>query len=542
MNSANLKLLLLIIAIVCLFCTSLTAPSRESNYTSGGGNETVVGSLLECDSSVALNTEVFLIPSDYIPLPENSNRFFRDTTDLMGVYKFKGVPQGRYNIYARQLDRRTSSLKTDIRVLGEHVIVDVSVLKKPKTVKIDLTNISINPVHNSCLYIPGTPLIVPWPADNYAAIIDSVPEGDLPSIVYLDQNNDSSKVLRNDVHTDYGDTTFIFMIDWKNMQKLYFNTSSSGADIATNQTKFPILLRINKSIFDFSSAQPNGFDIRFTKVDNTPLPFEIEQWDKENENAEIWIKVDTIYAADSNQNIVMYWGNTLASNASEPEAVFDTSDILCAMHLNKNSYDATDHHNNGKCYGTIDTIGMIGKAMRFDGNDSICIDGLFSNRSNVTISAWALLEKKSDLGADLISIGDAIVLRMDDVFSLEGTLGSIYCTPPISYFNVASNRYLAKTGWHYLTFSVDSIKHTQKLFIDGVVAGTGNIQSMIDYSEDKLGKNTIIGNHGANKSGYGFNGCIDEVRIYKSIPNDDRVKLCYMNQKASDALIYFRKQ
>ena len=38
-----------------------------------------------------------------------------------------------------------------------------------------------------------------------------------------------------------------------------------------------------------------------------------------------------------------------------------------------------------------------------------------------------------------------------------------------------------------------------------------------------------------------FNGLIDEVRVSSIAHSEDWVKLCFMNQKADDALVEFRK-
>jgi hypothetical protein len=57
----------------------------------------------------------------------------------------------------------------------------------------------------------------------------------------------------------------------------------------------------------FSQAQFGGSDIRFTKADNTFLPYEIERWDSAHSQAEIWVKVDTVFGNDSvavNNNVL----------------------------------------------------------------------------------------------------------------------------------------------------------------------------------------------------------------------------------------------
>jgi hypothetical protein len=93
---------------------------------------------------------------------------------------------------------------------------------------------------------------------------------------------------------------------------------------------FPALVRLTSSTFDFSRALSGGADVRFTKSNGMPLPFEIERWDAASQAAEIWMKLDTVYGNDSSHFFTMWWGNPNAVSASDGEAVFDTAGgFLC---------------------------------------------------------------------------------------------------------------------------------------------------------------------------------------------------------------------
>ena len=98
--------------------------------------------------------------------------------------------------------------------------------------------------------------------------------------------------------------------DWLYSGAITINTTITGADIPADQTvtDFPLLLRLDKGIFDFTQAQAQGEDIRFAKSNGTPLEYAIESWDSEFGKAVLWIKMDVI-AGNSTNSIVMYWGN-----------------------------------------------------------------------------------------------------------------------------------------------------------------------------------------------------------------------------------------
>ena len=53
---------------------------------------------------------------------------------------------------------------------------------------------------------------------------------------------------------------------WTYSRKIYFNTTSSGADISSSVTNFPVLIRLDASVFNFGLALSTGYDIRFAAV------------------------------------------------------------------------------------------------------------------------------------------------------------------------------------------------------------------------------------------------------------------------------------
>jgi hypothetical protein len=77
--------------------------------------------------------------------------------------------------------------------------------------------------------------------------------------------------------------------------------------------------------FDFTKAQSNGGDIRFTASDGvTLLPYWIESWNPGNSSASLWVKVPSIPAAGA--TIYMYFGNPSATSASNGNSTFDFFD------------------------------------------------------------------------------------------------------------------------------------------------------------------------------------------------------------------------
>ncbi|HEX7511205.1 MAG TPA: LamG-like jellyroll fold domain-containing protein, partial [Chitinivibrionales bacterium] len=132
--------------------------------------------------------------------------------------------------------------------------------------------------------------------------------------------------------------------------------------------------------------------------------------------------------------------------------------------------------------------------------------------------------------------GDNALLRIDDSYGI-GTCGWYHnsVTVDTSFAITKSGRFLANTGWHFIAYSIDTLKNVQTLSIDAVQCATTIDANPINYKG--LGKDTYIGIHGNGKTYFNFIGRIDEVRV-SSVPlNPDWIKLCFMNQKEQDALV-----
>lgn len=103
--------------------------------------------------------------------------------------------------------------------------------------------------------------------------------------------------------------------EWNYSEEIIIK-ESSGSSLTNYQV--PIVL--NSSNFDFSLAQSEGQDIRFTSGDSQ-LKHWIEEWDSKREKATIWVKVPSI-PAGSNTKIKMYYGNPKASDVQSGPGTF----------------------------------------------------------------------------------------------------------------------------------------------------------------------------------------------------------------------------
>ena len=112
---------------------------------------------------------------------------------------------------------------------------------------------------------------------------------------------------------------------WRSHRDLKLNTSAAGAGIASNLVKYPVPVMLTAANFAFAEAKDDGSDIRFSKPDGSPLPHEIEYWDKTGSLAAVWVLAD-VAGNSASQAIRMHWGNPAAANISDSKAVFAPAD------------------------------------------------------------------------------------------------------------------------------------------------------------------------------------------------------------------------
>jgi hypothetical protein len=524
-------------AAALLTCTSL------NDVASGSSSETVVGKICHAGGTPAGSTRVTLYPAAYdpvagAPLPASST----DTTNDSGKYAIR-VPDSSasYTIQAVHMSQLTRALVAGITIRGDTTVVPEAALALPGAVRVILPD-SVDYV-NGYVFIPGTGIAAGLAGSSGSVMLAPVPSGTMPAVCYATTYNPVSAVIRYDVPVPSGDTVTVAFPAWKHARRLCLNTAASGAGVAGDVAGFPVLIRLTDSTFDFSEALADGGDIRCAKSDSAFLPHEIERWDPVSGRGEVWVRVDTVYGSDSVQAITLYWGNPGASGSSSGAAVFTAAGGFEGVwHLSGGCSDATANSHSGTAFGTSTAAGTVGRGLRFNGSAYARIPGLLSAPSAVTLSAWAMLDTVKATGAEVISIGDAVLIRMDDSWNNKGTHGAYFDNPSggidSTHCITTLNQFLRGTGWHHIAYSVDIANSRQSLYIDGSLCCFTTNTVPIIYAG--IGTDTYIGRHGNGMTSFFFTGGIDEVRADRTVRQADWIRLCYMNQRADDRLVEFR--
>jgi hypothetical protein len=200
---------------------------------------------------------------------------------------------------------------------------------------------------------------------------------------------------------------------WSNSQLFAMNPSATG--IGSSQTNFPVLLRltsINAAVFSDAGAPA---DVRFSKGTDSTVhyPYQVERWDATRRLAEIWVLVDTLFAASTSQNIVMFWGNAGAASASSGSAVFSPGNgFLAVWHLQDYS-DATGNGYTLAATGTpVKSAGVVDSGYTFTGSSKqyLSVASLLGKPALMTLSCWVKITGNSAT-QELVSVASIADLR-----------------------------------------------------------------------------------------------------------------------------------
>lgn len=547
-------------ALAAALCLLGGACSQSSVQLSGGSSsETVIGgALVTADYVPARNTQVIVLPADYNPISGSQDAVAIDTTDQNGNYRV-GINRpfaASYSIQAVQLVTGERKLIAGITIdtLKDTTIVPQALLTAPSFIKI--ISDSIDDTANGYYYLPGTMLTS---IAHYGfSFIDSVPTGSIVSVHYGSRRTGAQRSVRDAIKVTPGDTEVIRKTSWRFARQLYLNTTASGAGVSNNVTGFPVLIRLSAANFNFDQAKRNGEDVRFTKSDGTDLPYEIEEWNSGNSQAEIWVHADTVFGNDTTHGFMMYWGNASAVSVSSSPAVFDTNGGFQGVwHLsepgNTTAFDATANHYDGtplSMTAASGVTGMIGAAQQFDGLSS-CIQMAgtansklnFPENGHYSISAWVY--------TDVVDSNNHMVAgKGHEQYYLKLRAQGSARWEFVEFHN--------QVGWEVTEDSVTASAKTWK-YIEGVRDGAQQyfyLDGALISSTIRISTDSVVFRNTADDASIGrfmrfvtiqttegfcyFKGTIDEVRICSAVHNADWIRLCYMNQKMDDKLVLFK--
>lgn len=299
---------------------------------------------------------------------------------------------------------------------------------------------------------------------------------------------------------------------------------------------FPVPIKLTSANFDFSKANSDGFDFRFTAADGTTLlKYERERHDSANSLAEYWVKVPSI-SDSADTYIYLYYRTTDTADGADPENVWD-SNFKAVHHLKDNTtsavLDSTSNNNDGtkkEADKPYESPGKIDKGQQFisGGDNYINIGNVSPANHRITVEAWIKTPGHATRAAFIITkiLSPYATPYAEYVMSVSrqnggvpGQVTSLISTGGNETGLVTTNR-VDDDEWHYVAMKYDGENIKAKRDDDAFdsVAASG------DMSLDT--EPTYIGYQAANPTET-FVGVIDEVRISDVARSDAWIKASY---------------
>jgi hypothetical protein len=522
-------------------------------YAGSGSDTEVSGRIITPDGKGVAGTCVLFVPSGFTPaFGGELLSGMVDTTDSNGSYLFTAIPTGDYNLQAVNQTSGLKLLRCGINVPSDFGSISVPPDSLKKTACLNFTvPDSILPLSGS-VYVSGSTFFVAKGAGQASLVLDSIPQGTLPQIRFAAGAADPGVTLFSNVQVpDAGTVSLTPYPGWLHSAKILINTSRTGVLVPTIITDFNLALRLAPANFPFSQTLLGGGDIRFTKENGLPLPFEIAQWNTALSQAVIWVAMDTILPDNGTQYIRMFWGKADAQNTSDPHAVFDTGRGFAGVwHLEEEAAgvgttglykDATPNAANGDDFvASAGQGGYLGSGCTFSDGDRIPTNGPVTDiaQGAMTICLWAnfsvpggVVFSKTRSGA-MQDTGDEAFYFGDSLATGAAGLRPTYSGLRIG--SIVAQRDMGPSQWHF--YAIKRYLSPQgspvtTFYIDGGFCGITN--TFAPLASDDPNAALIIGSDGTRF----FNGILDELSISKSARSDDWIMLSFENQRMDQGLV-----
>jgi hypothetical protein len=235
---------------------------------------------------------------------------------------------------------------------------------------------------------------------------------------------------------------------------------------------FPVLVRLDSVVFDYSKAEADGSDIRFVSADGkTELAHEIESFAPGGESY-IWVSVPKVLADSDEGSIWLYFGNASPGSARRSSEVWQ--DFHAVYHLSDAVTDSAGGHSGAPGDGEPIQIpaaaaGHIAGAQEFDGIDDIITvnpgESFTFTKDELTAGAWV---ETGNLRLDwnnFLGIGGYNAGYRMGINGMDGQSG--FQCPGATHTMNSMGLEVVPPGWHYIVSTWDG--ELMRHYFDGVL-------------------------------------------------------------------------
>jgi hypothetical protein len=520
-------------------------PDRVSGITTIGN--TVAGTVVDEKGTLVANAEVRLIDPAYNPSNDAAETGYTVVrTDAQGRFSIPKLVPGEYNLEVAK--EGLAAYRKGIKLTKEKPedTVPRVELQKPGAITVVFGRASVG--LGGHFFMPGTTRHRRIDADAQrigSLTLPYVAAGHYESVHYQAQEETTGSEVLAPRTLDIVPEDTVIMVpnaNWAFVRKVTLNTTAAGANTAVDVIDYPVLVRLTAPTFDFTKVRGDGADLRFARPNGTTLPFYVSRYDSAEGAAEVWVKLDTVYANSKTQSFYVFAGNQDSASTSDVKNVFTSFTGYAGLWHFDNTAELTDAVGGHTAinHGAESVDGVIGKAVRFRGSAWVDVpaETFAGVTRKVSISFW---QKSGDTlqnhPGDIFGGVDAngkVVLRMHDPFgdtTVYWSAGGLDAAPLDRLEKKPDTEAQNRSRWNYWVLTKDADKGEMKIYLNGKVWAIGT------------GKTASIGV--VQSFTLSFSGtdsyALDEFRVSRSTGSDERIKLSYEMQKAGSTVIFIGK-
>ena len=270
-----------------------------------------------------------------------------------------------------------------------------------------------------------------------------------------------------------------FWLDgWKYGKKITVPKSKVDAEL----TNFPLTVYLNDTNFDFTKAEADGKDIRFTDGELNHLTFERKEHIAGTTKSAVYnVKIPTVSNTEDTE-IYMWYGNSSATDTANTTGDVWDDNYVMVQHMGDSLVDASGNGNNGTATGTTVVNTDYGKARSFNGTSDVIATLAKANASEGTLvilnnpldsalqDLWV-----SDDGAGYCMMGYATDTKAQFGIYDTGSKIASSASSEKNGFNTFTGRY--KTG-EAISLTVGTTKYT-----GAITTNIGNVATVIKFGK-----------------------------------------------------------
>jgi len=530
----------LVLAVFLLSCSDHKVAGGNSAES---GNPELAGTLGLADGSPAAGTRIQCVPVDFDALAHDSLSPNRKTiSDSLGAFRFDSLPSGVCALEAFHEASGMRLLVQNLHIQDGKTLSLQNDLQPTGTVRVGITGYADGAT--GTVVVPGTSIARPVVVKFGSVFVDSLPADKLNLLVFMSAQGERV-VLDSNRTVVTGDTLSVSTIPIHFSKRISLNTTPLGADLRETLVGFPLALKLDSNALDFTVLSPGAGRLRIFNGDSTKqVPFRIAAWDALKKNAQIWIRLDTLYAQDAAQGLIVVWDEQKNPPASSlaPLPFAATDGYIASWHFDEGTSQVLDAGSlgfDGEPFAVTGAMGVVGQGLHFNGTSSyVSIPQSasgplnFSFTDSMTISVWVNFNKAT---TSRFVLGKGTYQYYLKYLYPNGWLfeDNDEQDPTMRSWFLASFDTLADVNQWWLLTVVQTGTHVNFYRNDSLMDSSVAIGLAPNprYTESNLQIGRRLFPDGT--SDQNFLGDIDEVQISDRDRSSEWVRLTYLNQKPS---------